>query len=230
MTGSLWGLDLHNLDTSKIWSQDPGFVICWDFRGVSRTQKKKLPPFIGHGMYHCATQLFSWLVLSDEQTSKRWQFSLLNDEQMSNWVGVKHLPVSIKLMWYIYIISYLFYSYTVYYLKWGFTTLTTTMNSLIPFESSKYPKKLFDQVSLWSVAPVSLHTGHTPIRRTYRVKLRRAGVKNDGPLWWCPSPWIWNVCSKVASIFEKINWIWPDGFCQDTFFLARKLSELADKF
>ena len=27
--------------------------------------------------------------------SKRWPFSLLNDEQMSNWVGVKHLPVEI---------------------------------------------------------------------------------------------------------------------------------------
>ena len=37
----------------------------------------------------------NWLVLSDEQTSKRWQFSLLNDEQMSNWVGVKHLPVKL---------------------------------------------------------------------------------------------------------------------------------------
>ena len=34
----------------------------------------------------------NWLVLSDEQMSKRWPFSLLNDEQMSNWVGVKHLP------------------------------------------------------------------------------------------------------------------------------------------
>ena len=31
-------------------------------------------------------------MLSDEQMSKRWQFSLLNDEQMSNWLGVKHLP------------------------------------------------------------------------------------------------------------------------------------------
>ena len=36
----------------------------------------------------------NWLVLSDEQTSKRWQFSLLNDEQMSNKVGVKHQPVN----------------------------------------------------------------------------------------------------------------------------------------
>ena len=39
------------------------------------------------------TIYFIWLVLSDEQMSKRWPFSLLNDEQMSNWLGVKHLPV-----------------------------------------------------------------------------------------------------------------------------------------
>ena len=32
-------------------------------------------------------------MLSDEQMSKKLSFSLLNDEQMSNWVGVKHLPV-----------------------------------------------------------------------------------------------------------------------------------------
>ena len=31
-------------------------------------------------------------MLSDEQMSKKLQFSLLNGEQMSNWVGVKHLP------------------------------------------------------------------------------------------------------------------------------------------
>ncbi len=31
-------------------------------------------------------------MLSDEQMSKRWPVSLLNDEQMSNWVAVKHLP------------------------------------------------------------------------------------------------------------------------------------------
>ena len=34
-----------------------------------------------------------WLVLSDQQMSKRWPFSLLNDKQMTNWLGVKHLPV-----------------------------------------------------------------------------------------------------------------------------------------
>ena len=39
--------------------------------------------------------LANWLVLSDEQMSKRWPFSLLNDEQMSNWLGVKHLPANI---------------------------------------------------------------------------------------------------------------------------------------
>ena len=39
------------------------------------------------------TNIMTWAVLSDEQMSKRWQFSLLNDEQMSNWVGVKHQPV-----------------------------------------------------------------------------------------------------------------------------------------
>ena len=34
----------------------------------------------------------NWVVLSDEQMSKRCPFFLLNDEQMSNWVGVEHLP------------------------------------------------------------------------------------------------------------------------------------------
>ncbi len=34
-----------------------------------------------------------WAVLSDEQMRKIWPFSLLNDEQMSNKVGVKHQPV-----------------------------------------------------------------------------------------------------------------------------------------
>ena len=34
----------------------------------------------------------SWAVLSDEQMRKRWPFSLLNDEQMSNKVGVEHQP------------------------------------------------------------------------------------------------------------------------------------------
>ena len=37
--------------------------------------------------------VFNWAVLSDEQMRKRWLFSLLNDEQMSNKVGVEHQPV-----------------------------------------------------------------------------------------------------------------------------------------
>ncbi len=39
------------------------------------------------------TCYFHWAVLSDEQMRKIWPFSLLNDEQMSNKVEVKHQPV-----------------------------------------------------------------------------------------------------------------------------------------
>ena len=43
-----------------------------------------------------STRIFAffenWQVLSDEQMSKEWPFSLLNDEQMSNWLGVEHCP------------------------------------------------------------------------------------------------------------------------------------------
>ena len=44
--------------------------------------------------YGIFTMLFlkDWAVLSDEQMSKRWPFSLLNNEQMSNWLGVEHQP------------------------------------------------------------------------------------------------------------------------------------------
>ena len=38
-----------------------------------------------------------WLVLSDEQMSKGWPYSLLNDEQMSNWLGVEHQPDGVHL-------------------------------------------------------------------------------------------------------------------------------------
>ena len=44
--------------------------------------------------FGCLTAI-NWLVLSDEQMSKGWPFSLLNDEQMSNWLGVEHQPVNI---------------------------------------------------------------------------------------------------------------------------------------
>ena len=42
------------------------------------------------------TRNLNWLVLSDEQMSNGWAFSLLNDEQMSNKVGVKHQPVNLS--------------------------------------------------------------------------------------------------------------------------------------
>ena len=35
---------------------------------------------------------YFWAVLSDEQMSNGWPFSLLNDEQMSNNVRVEHQP------------------------------------------------------------------------------------------------------------------------------------------
>ena len=44
-------------------------------------QRIKLGPFFG------------WAVLSDEQRSNGYPFLLLNDEQMSNKVGVEHQPV-----------------------------------------------------------------------------------------------------------------------------------------
>ena len=37
---------------------------------------------------------FNWAVLSEEQMSIGYPFSLLNDEQMSNKVGVEHQPVT----------------------------------------------------------------------------------------------------------------------------------------
>ena len=39
-----------------------------------------------------------WAVLSDEQMSNGCQFSLLNDEHMSNWLGVQHQP-DMDVMW-----------------------------------------------------------------------------------------------------------------------------------
>ena len=47
--------------------------------------------FLGCGLFSGA--MLIWAVLSDEQMRKRWPFSLLNDEQMSNKVGVEHQPV-----------------------------------------------------------------------------------------------------------------------------------------
>ena len=40
-----------------------------------------------------------WAVLSGEQMSKGLPSSLLNDEQMSNWLGVEHQPVGCVSFW-----------------------------------------------------------------------------------------------------------------------------------
>ena len=42
--------------------------------------------------------MVSWAVLSYEQMSTGWQFSLLNDEQMSNKVGVENQPVIVWIV------------------------------------------------------------------------------------------------------------------------------------
>ena len=59
--------------------------------------KKARKTWSHHNLAHLRWSPYSlsWLVLSDEQMRKRWQFSLLNNEQMSNWLGVKHLPVEL---------------------------------------------------------------------------------------------------------------------------------------
>ena len=51
--------------------------------------KKTNPPV---EIYETLSQKKNWLVLSDEQMRKNLPFSPLNDEQMSNWLGVEHLP------------------------------------------------------------------------------------------------------------------------------------------
>ena len=62
--------------------------VCFFLSG-NRSKSKKLdltsPEFLHQNTIH-------WLVLGDEQMSKGWPFSLLNDEQMSNWLGVEHQP------------------------------------------------------------------------------------------------------------------------------------------
>ncbi len=37
-------------------------------------------------------RIYNWAVLSDEEMSNGYPISLLNDEQMNNWVGVEHQP------------------------------------------------------------------------------------------------------------------------------------------
>ncbi len=47
---------------------------------------------------HFPPSIFTWAVLSDEQMSNGKPFSLLNDEQMSSWLGVEHQSVTLLLM------------------------------------------------------------------------------------------------------------------------------------
>ena len=84
--------------------------------------------------------MFCWLVLSDEQMSKRWQFSLLNDEQMSNWVGVKHLPVFLRF----------------YYIITGSILLTPTPESGIK-------EVILDSGAVWVNFPAERCSFKTPV-------------------------------------------------------------------
>ena len=40
--------------------------------------------------------ILHWQVTSDEQMSKEWPFSLLNDDQMSNCLGFEHCPMQVN--------------------------------------------------------------------------------------------------------------------------------------
>ncbi len=62
--------------------------------GKNNTEKHpKNGPFLESFWYLVECCMIVWAVISDEQTSKGWPFSLLKDEQMSNKVGVEHQPV-----------------------------------------------------------------------------------------------------------------------------------------
>ena len=65
----------------------PGHV-----RGVESKGLTTMPWFQLQDGPQLSPREYNWLVLIDEQMSNRWLFSFLNGEQMSNWVGVKHLP------------------------------------------------------------------------------------------------------------------------------------------
>ena len=59
------------------------------------TESTPASQWIGQSLGICLDGDFvTWAVLSDEQMSHEWPFSLLNDEQMSNKVGVEHQPVT----------------------------------------------------------------------------------------------------------------------------------------
>ena len=60
------------------------------WRGFNRFFSGRCGPQFFFAMQHV-----NWAVLSDEQTSNGYPFFLLNDEQMSNKVGVEHQPVNL---------------------------------------------------------------------------------------------------------------------------------------
>ena len=75
-------------------------------------------------------------MLSGEQMSKRWLCSLLNDEQMSNWVGVEHLPVNqLKRE----VRNVFFY----------FVFLIDDQNSIV-FNMHRFRSRFFGRAEMWS--------------------------------------------------------------------------------
>ena len=70
------------LEISTLDPEDPNFVVPKISQGPTLWSP--------NGVY---ARIFNWAVLSDEQMSNGWPYSLLNDEQMSNKVRVEHQPV-----------------------------------------------------------------------------------------------------------------------------------------
>ena len=62
-------------------------------RAVEHLSSKQIGFLLGSLLVCVACRQIYWAVLSDEQMSNGWSFSLLNDEQMSNKVRVEHQPV-----------------------------------------------------------------------------------------------------------------------------------------
>ena len=85
--GKLWGWKLET--TLCISTKVTKHVLLMQSQRLKPPTKRKCNPIEQIPWF-----LFTWAVLSDEQMSKRWPFSLLNNEQMSNWLGVEHQPVT----------------------------------------------------------------------------------------------------------------------------------------
>ena len=95
---------------------------------------RNIIPYNHHITY---TTVYIWLVLSDEQMSKGWPYSLLNDEQMSNWLGVEHQP---DIYIYIYICDFIHFKTQTY-----IHTFTYMLTSLM---FPTYPQSLAFSVKL----------------------------------------------------------------------------------